>query len=147
MVHQEVFGSECCLFSHRFVGFHDRIDSSGHVQLVSLVNVIQDDLQLRRIGGGHIDQVLAVHQLQRLAWAIDESLFHSSVGLLIIDNQVEIERNNIVSYLEGVVQMELLIPGVEQVLVLHSQRIEPNLGKTCGVCFSYYSRSKVGLLN
>lgn len=69
-------------------------------------------------------------QFQRLIGAIDESLLNGCVGLLIVNNEVEVERHNIVSYLERMVQMELLIPFIEDVLVLHSERVESYLGET-----------------
>lgn len=46
-VHQEVFLSESHLFGGRFVGFHDRVESSWHFLLISFVDVIDNDLQLR----------------------------------------------------------------------------------------------------
>lgn len=147
VVHEEIFLSESGFFGHGFVSLHDRVQGSWHLLLVSVVDVFHDDLQFRRVRGGHVDQILVVKQFQWLVWAIDEGLLNNCVGLLIVNNEVEIERHNIVSDLERMVQMELLIPLIEDMLVLHSELVESYLGETSNVRFSNNSGSEVGLLD
>lgn len=78
---------------------------------------------------------------------IDKILLDCSVRLLTINDQVEIEWDNIVTNFKTVIQMELLIPIVEDILILHSEHIESNLGETCVIGFSNDSRSEVSLFH
>ena len=65
----------------------------------------------------------------------------------MIDDKVEIEGNDVVGYLERVIYLEVMVPCVEDVLILHSKLVVSYLGKTGDVCLTNYSGSEVGLLD